>query len=230
MNLKQLTYFCQVVEAGSAALAAERLFVAPTALSMQLSQLENQLGDALFDRTRRPMELTSLGRYFYPRAKELLDQAKNLEAEALGIVAGKHSWLGIGFVRSALFGFLPSVIRRFHEKFPDVQMDLVETFSAYQPEKLRDGRIHIGISRNIGSIEHPKDLSCSVLFDDPFVVALPSNHRLAKGETIASTDLASIPFIAYPKDHRSQYIEKVLAILKSIGVSPVVSYTAIERR
>ncbi len=70
MNLRQLRYFCEIVEAGSAAAAATRLHVAPTALSMQLGQLEDQLGGELFDRSRRPMELTALGRYFGKRLAE----------------------------------------------------------------------------------------------------------------------------------------------------------------
>lgn len=228
MNLKQLRYFCEVVEAGSAVHAAERLFVAPTAISMQLGQLEQHLGDVLFDRSRRPMELTSLGKYFYPRAKELLDQARRLDEEAHGIASGRHGWLGIGFVRSALFSILPTVILRFRESYPDVQLELVEVLSEYQPEQLREGRIHIGISRYIGEFEHPQDLNHQVMFNDPFVVALPKNHRLAKQTSVSTAELDGIPFITYPKDPRSLYIERVLSILKSVGSSPVVSYTAIE--
>jgi DNA-binding transcriptional LysR family regulator len=82
MNLRQIRYFCTVVEAGSAVLAAETLFVAPTAISMQLAQLEDHLGGELFDRSRRPMELTSLGKYFYPRAKELLSHAASADGWA----------------------------------------------------------------------------------------------------------------------------------------------------
>ena len=103
MNLRQLKYFCEVVEARSAAHAAERLFVAPTAISMQLSQLEQHVGGLLFDRARRPMELTPLGRFFYPRAKELLSQARRLDDEVRGIAVGNRGWLGVGFIRSTLF-------------------------------------------------------------------------------------------------------------------------------
>lgn len=228
MNLRQLRYFCEVVEAGSAVHAAERLFVAPTAISMQLAQLEQHLGGALFDRSRRPMELTSLGQYFYPRAKELLAQAKRLDEEAHGIASGKRGWLGVGFVRSALFSILPTVIRRFRENYSDVQLDLVEVLSEYQPEQLRNGRIHLGISRYIGEFEHPQDLQYRSLFDDPFVVALPSSHPLAKQASVRTAELDGIPFITYPKDPRSLYIERVLSVLKSAGVYPAVSYTAIE--
>src|SRR5206468_10550495 len=85
MNLRQLRYFCEIVESGSAVAAASRLHVAPTALSMQLGQLEEELGGELFDRSRRPMELTALGRYFHPRARMLLAEAKHLQEEARGV-------------------------------------------------------------------------------------------------------------------------------------------------
>jgi len=228
MNFRQLRYLCEVVEAGSAVHAAERLFVAPTAISMQLSQLEEHLGGALFDRSRRPMELTSLGKYFYPRAKELLAQAKRLDEEAHGIASGKRGWLGIGFVRSTLFSILPSVIRRFRESHPDVQLDLVEVLSEYQAERLREGRIHIGISRYIGEFEHPQDLAHRVMFDDPFVVALPTNHPLARKKSVHIADLDGTPYIVYPKDPRSPYSQRALAVLRNAGANPVVAYEAVE--
>lgn len=228
MNLRQVRYFCEVVEAGSAVHAAEKLFVAPTAISMQLAQLEEHLGGVLFDRTRRPMELTPLGKYFYPRAKELLAQAKRLDEETQGIASGKHGWLGVGFVRSALFSILPRVIRQFRETYPDVRLDLVEVLSEYQPEKLREGLIHIGISRYIGKFEQPEDLFHQVMFDDPFVVALPSHHKLARKRSISPEDLDGVPFISYPKDPKSPYIQKVLASLNEAGATPVITYQAIE--
>lgn len=228
MNLRQLRYFCEVVEAGSAVHAAERLFVAPTAISMQLGQLEEHLGGALFDRSRRPMELTSLGKYFYPRAKELLAQTRRLDEEAHGIASGKRGWLGIGFTRSALFSILPAVIRRFRESHPDVQLDLVEVLSEYQPERLREGRIHVGISRYIGEFEQPQDFTHRLMFDDPFVVALPVNHRLAKKKSVRTADLDGVPYIVYPKDPQSPFSQKTLAVLRNAGANPVVTYEAVE--
>src|ERR1700722_9669953 len=126
MNLRQLRYFCAVVDAGSGAADAEAVFVAPTAISMQLTQLEGHLGGELFDRSRRPMELTSLGKYFYPRAKELLSHAGRLDDETRDIAAGKRGWLGIGFVRSTTFSVLPTAVRKFRQSCPEVHLDLVE--------------------------------------------------------------------------------------------------------
>ncbi|MFZ6769417.1 LysR family transcriptional regulator [Undibacterium sp. Di26W] len=228
MNLRQIRYFCEIVEAGSATHAAERLHVAPTAISMQLAQLESQLGGELFDRSRRPMEPTALGKFFYPRAKELLAQTARLEDEAQGIATGSHGWLGIGFTRSSTFSILPRTIRKFRESFPHVQLDLVEALSEYQPAQLRQGRIDIGISRFIGDFETPADLTHAVKIDDPLVAALPISHVLARRKSLSAADLATIPFILYPKDPISPFGQQIVALLKTAGPEPVVAYRAVE--
>lgn len=228
MNLRQLRYFCEVVEAGSASHAAEKLFVAPTAISMQLAQLEEHLGGELFDRSRRPMELTSLGKFFYPRAKELLSQARRLDDEARGIATGRRGWLGIGFVRSALFSILPKAIRRFREIFPEVHLDLVEVLSEYQPAKLRQGRIDIGIGRFIGPLDQPADLTNAIMVNEPFVAAMPIDHPLAKQASITGADFSTLPFILYPKDPRSPFGPQMLSLLQAAHGHPVVAYEAIE--
>lgn len=228
MNLKRIRYFCEVVQAGSAAHAAERLHVAPTAISMQLAQLESHLGGELFDRSRRPMELTALGKFFYPRAKELLVQAARLDDEAQGIATGRHGWLGIGFTRSATFSILPRAIRRFRAAYPEVQLDLVEALSEYQPAQLRQGRIDVGLSRFIGEFEAPGDLVHAVKIDDPLVAALPIGHPLARQASVAAADLAAVPFILYPKDPRSPFGQQILTLLKEADAEPAVAYSAVE--
>ncbi|MRV73784.1 LysR family transcriptional regulator [Duganella sp. FT92W] len=228
MNFRQLRYFCEVVEAGSAVHAAERLHVAPTAISMQLAQLEAHLGGELFDRTRRPMEPTALGKFFYPRAKELLLQAARLDGEAQGIASGSRGWLGIGFTRSATFSLLPRAIRRFRAAYPEVQLDLVEALSEYQPAQLRQGRIDIGISRFIGDYHAPADLDYAVTLDDPLVAALPAGHPLARQASVSAGELAREPFILYPKDPISPFGQQIVAVLKATGVEPVVAYSAVE--
>jgi DNA-binding transcriptional LysR family regulator len=228
MNFRQLRYFCEVVEAGSAAHAAERLFVAPTAISMQLAQLESHLGGELFDRSRRPMELTSLGKFFYPRARELLMQAERIETQARGVVSGGNGWLGIGFSRAMTFSILPNAIRAFRELFPDVQLDLVEALSEYQFAHLRQGRIDIGISRYIGDVEMPDDLVHAVSIDDPLMAAVPLHHPLSSQASVSAAELITLPFILYPKDPRSPFGQQILAILRAASANPIVAYEAVE--
>lgn len=228
MNFRQIRYFCEIVDAGSAALAAERLFVAPTAISMQLSLLESHLGGELFDRTRRPMELTALGKFFYPRAKALLVQTLRLEEETHGLAEGRRGWLGIGFVRSTIFSILPTTIRAFREHYPDVKLNLIELLSDYQPEQLRKGTIHLGISRFIGNYDRPADLQHALLLDDPFVAVLPADHPLAGRESLSVKELDRNAFIIYPKDPSSVFGQQMLGCLRHAGANVTIAHEAIE--
>ena len=202
--------------------------MAPTAISMQLAQLESHLGGELFDRSRRPMELTSLGRFFYPRARELLMQAERIETQARGVVSGGNGWLGIGFSRAMTFSILPNAIRAFRELFPDVQLDLVEALSEYQFAHLRQGRIDIGISRYIGDVEMPDDLVHAVSIDDPLMAAVPLHHPLSSQASVSAAELITLPFILYPKDPRSPFGQQILAILRAASANPIVAYEAVE--
>jgi DNA-binding transcriptional LysR family regulator len=228
MNIKQLKYFCEVVDAGGVNAASANLFVAPTAISMQISQLENDLNGKLFDRSTRPMELTALGKFFYPKAKELLNNSNTLYREAKDIAGGQQGWLSIGFIRSTLFSILPEAIRVFKENHPQVKIELVEALSEHQPELLRKGLIHIGISRFINKIPAIADVRYETLFIDPLVVALPINHPSSKSEGVSSSIFIDTPFIAFPKDPQSTFAKTSVQLLMEQDVLPKVLYEATE--
>ena len=228
MNIRQLRYFCEVVNSGTAARAAERLFVAPTAISMQITQLEAEIGGTLFDRSVKPMALTALGQFFLPRARELLAQMQRLEHDAREVAAGRRGWLGIGFVRSLLYSVLPGAVRAFQVQHPDVKIELIEMLSEQQATHLRNGRIHIGLSRYMHAVVPPTDLTHTTLFEDAFVVALSSKHPFAALPDLSVASLATLPFISYPKDPSSSYAPNVLSILHEAGAQPRVGHEAIE--
>ncbi|WED25462.1 LysR family transcriptional regulator [Vibrio sp. DW001] len=228
MNLKQIKYFCEIVKVGSAAQAAKNLYVAPTAISMQISQLETELGGQLFDRTTRPMELTDLGEFFYPRATDILANTNQLKRETKKIVAGQHGWLGLGFVRSALFSFMPSAIRAFRKEYPEVQLDLVEELSDYQPDSIRSGKFHVGISRFIGSPVVPDGFIYQEIMQDPFVAAVPVNHPFASRESLRLNELCKEEFIVYPKDPLSVFSGQLLSLFRENGLEPQIAYEAVE--
>lgn len=228
MNFRQLRYFCEVAACGTLARAAERLHVAPTALSMQMAQLEASLGGALFDRSARPMVLTPLGRFFLPRAQALLHDGQRLERESRALATGGGDWLGIGFVRSLLNSRLPSALHAFRQAHPEVKLELVELLSEHQPAQLRSGRIHLGLSRFAQAPEPAADLCHTLLFEDPFVVALSAQHALARRRRLVVADLDGLPLISYPKDPHSGFAQRVLAALLAAGAQPRVDHEAIE--
>lgn len=228
MNLRQLRYFCEVVDAGNARAAAERLFVAPTAISMQISQLEALLGGSLFDRGTRPMALTPLGQFVYPKARELLLASSRLEFEAKGIAAGNLGWLGIGFTRSTIFSILPEAVRAMQLAFPNVRIDLLEILTEEQPAALRSGAIHLAIARTLGPFNREPDLNYAELFDDPLVAALPIQHQLATRKSLVAADLNALPYVSYPKVANAHFSRQVLNVLEQAGAKVQVGHEAKE--
>lgn len=248
MNLRQLRYFCEVVEAGNSRAAAQKLFVAPTAISMQISQLEEQIGGPLFDRASRPMALTSLGQFVYPKAKELLSAATRLEFEAKGIAAGNLGWLGIGFTRSTIFSLLPEAVHAMQAAFPNVHIELLEILTEDQPASLRSGTIHLGVSRTLGAFTREPDLDYTELFEDPLLAALPMQHPLAGRESLLAAELQALPYVTYPrvtsshfaahpqalpyvayrKGVSSNFSRQVLALLHDAGAALQVGHEATE--
>lgn len=228
LNLRQLRYFCETVDTGSARAAASKLFVASTAISMQLALLEEILGGELLDRSSRPMALTPLGEFVYARARELLAAATRLEREACEMAAGKLGWLGIGFTRSVIFSVLPETVRAMQAEFPDVRIDLKEILTEHQPASLRSGAIHLGIARVIGSAPLESDLACTELFEDPLVAAIPIQHPLANKESVTAAELGALAYITYPGNAESHFSRQVLSVLEAAGSLPRIGHEAKE--
>nr|WP_315232961.1 LysR family transcriptional regulator [uncultured Albidiferax sp.] len=228
MNLKQLHYFCEMVNCGSAAQAAKLLFVAPTAISMSVSQLESELGGLLFDRSARPMPLTALGQFLHPRALELLAQTRRLEGDAKRVATARQGWLGIGFTRSVMLSVLPVAVRRFREAYPDVRLEMVELLSEHQPGQIAAGKIHLGVSRYVDPIEPMPGFVMETLFEEPLLAALPSNPELEELPCVTLAELETWPFITYPRDPKTRYAAQVLAAVARLGVHLDVQHEAME--
>jgi DNA-binding transcriptional LysR family regulator len=195
---------------------------------MQLAQLEDALGGPLLDRSSRPMSLTPLGEFVYPKARELLGAATRLEREARGMAAGKLGWLGIGFTRSVIFSVLPEAVRSMQAAFPDVRIDLVEILTENQPASLRSSAIHLGVARVIGDFTMEPDLVYEDLLDDPLVAAVPIQHALATQNEVTACELEGLPYITYPGNAGSQFSRQVLSLLAAAGSKPRIGHEAKE--
>ncbi|MDR3671313.1 MAG: LysR family transcriptional regulator [Holophaga sp.] len=228
MNSRQIRYFCKVVDDGNIVQAAKHLFVAPTAITMQVAQLEEELGGALFDRKTRPWELTTLGKFVFPRAKDILRQVTRLEEEAHELATGMHGLISIGFLQSTMCSLLPTAVKEFGASFPKVKIDLLQLQTDEQPEQLRSGRIQLGLSRFYSSFECPEDLAYTLLCKEPFLIVLPRNHPLAGNPLVNLPDLLATPFIHYPKDPCIRHSQDLLPMMMKAGFRPQIGQVAIE--
>ncbi|MFL9923124.1 LysR family transcriptional regulator [Herbaspirillum lusitanum] len=216
MELRHLRYFEVLGKTLNFTKAAELLHMAQPPLSRQIRQLEEEIGTALIDRDARPMALTAAGTFFLEQCTQMLSRVREIQDAALRIGQGQRRWFGIGFVPSALYGFLPELIRRYRLSSLDVDVVLSEMTTVQQADALKAGRISVGFGRL------PLDdaeLVCEVIADEPLVAALPLKHRLLKGGKPTLEQLVSEPFILYPARPRPSYADHVLQLFRAHGLA-----------
>ncbi|MBV9229224.1 MAG: LysR family transcriptional regulator, partial [Chloroflexi bacterium] len=192
MELRHLHYFIAVAEELHFGKAAERLQMAQPPLSQQIRQLEDELGVQLFYRTKRHVQLTEAGHVFLQEARQTLIQAEQAIVAARRAGRGELGRLAIGFVGSATSDILPTLIRGFQERYPEVELLLRELTTAQQVRALQDGRIHVGILR---PPVHDDTLRIETLFKEPLIVALPERHPLSSQVQLPIEALAREHFI-----------------------------------
>ncbi len=218
MELRHLRYFVAVAEERSFTRAAERLHVAQPPLSRQIQQLEAELGATLIKRGTRPWSLTDAGQLVYEQAVQTLEKFDAIPQVLRHFQEAKRSRIGIGFVASTLYGYLPEVIRSYRAARPDVDMNLLELTTFEQAAALKEGRIDVGFGRL--PMEDPA-LRHQLLRNEPIVVAVPVGHRLSTGDgPLRLADLEGETIIVYPKQPRPSYADRVLALFHAARVKP----------
>jgi DNA-binding transcriptional LysR family regulator len=214
-DLQQLQAFVAVAERGSFRAGADHIHLSAPALSRRIDKLETILGARLFNRTTREVELTPLGRVFLDRTRAALD---DLEAAMLGIAdiaASRSGLVTVACVPSAAIHFLPSVVRSFSERYPLIRIRVVDEAAGQVLASVLSGESDFGISF-MGSLLPGIDFD--PIHTDPFVLAMPRNHALAKRKSLSWADLSGERLIAVGRTSGNrQLLDDALA--KS-GISP----------
>jgi LysR family hydrogen peroxide-inducible transcriptional activator len=188
MNLRDLRYLVAVAEHRHFGRAAAASFVSQPTLSTQLRKLEDELGVALIERAPRKVMLTPIGVEIVARARRVV-----AEVEQMKEAARRSQRPEAGMVRLGIFPtlgpyLLPHVIPPIRERYPDLQLLLVEEKSDELLARLRDGRLDAAI---LAMPVHDDQLHHEFLFEEPFLLAVPEHHRLAARDTLGIEELAS---------------------------------------
>ncbi|NKY88719.1 LysR substrate-binding domain-containing protein [Nocardia veterana] len=217
VELRHLRYFLAVAEELHFGRAAARLHIAQPALTQQIRRLESLLGTRLFDRTSRSVALTPAGAVLRERAAALLGHAERDLAEIARIGRGSQGTLYLGFVPSVLPLEPLRGVRAFRERFPLVEVDLVEGFTSHLMERLATGALDLAIVRDpdphAGTVVTP-------LITEPFVAVVPDDHDLATREQVTGAELTDHPIVFFPRAAGSLAHDKNLAPLLRSGRRP----------
>jgi DNA-binding transcriptional LysR family regulator len=188
MELRQLRAFTTIAETLSFRQAGKRLHVSQPSLSVQIKQLEEEVGVALFKRSKRDVQLTRAGEVFLVTAREVLLSLKNSAAAARHAETGNAGIIRLGFVHTASSTILPRLLDDIRNQLPLVTVELKEWNEAAQIRELESGTIDIGL----GYLEEFSErLESAPLLREPFVIVLSKRHKAARKKEVGLSDLAS---------------------------------------
>ena len=197
VELQQLRYVLAVAETKSFTRAAERCLVVQSALSHQIARLERELGARLFDRTSRRVQLTAAGEAFLPAARQCLEAAERAVADvaaALGEVRGR---LGLGVIPTVAAVDLPSVLREFRLRHPQVHVVLRVGSSRELVEQVKCGELDLAFLGLPATVE-PRGVRVHEFVRDRHVAVVAPDHPLAGANEVALSTLASEVFVDFP--------------------------------
>lgn len=223
MELRHLRYFIAVAETGSLSRAAEKLFIAQPPLSVQIRQLEEELGQPLFTRHPKGVRLTAAGQALLPEARYLLDRAARAVEVVRQAGTGPSGNLSVGFVPSASSTVLPVLVRQLRRLHAGVHLELREMISSEQIDALVAGHIDAGIART--PTRHPR-LAVASRMPDAFCLAVPSARARALPAVVDLRQFADADFIAFTRHRGPAYFDQSIHLCSQAGFSPRVRYEA----
>jgi DNA-binding transcriptional LysR family regulator len=194
MSLSDYMAVLTLQEAGSFRVAAEHLRISPSALSRQVSSLEDQLGTRLFDRDTRNVKLTTSGAVLARIAARMVNTAEAADAEFDAHLSARHGQLTIAGLPSVTAAFLPQILRRFTSKYPEIDLKIIDALSESVIEVIETGRAEIGFTA--GTLSTRSRLAFQPVMDDAFVAIGAPDGPLKEDRTYDWAELVEMPFIA----------------------------------
>jgi LysR family transcriptional regulator, hydrogen peroxide-inducible genes activator len=206
MNLRDLRYLVALAEHKHFGRAAEASFVSQPTLSTQIKKLEDELEVTLVERTPRKVILTEVGKEIVQRAREILNEVEQIKAIARRTRDPESGTIRLGIFPTLGPYLLPHVIPRIRERFPRLELLLVEEKTEVVLRQLREGRLDAGV---LALPIHDDQLHSEFLFEESFVLAVPEHHPLANHASLTLDDLADQSLLLLEEGHclRDQALE-----------------------
>ena len=186
MTITQLQYVLAVAEYQNFTLAAQKSFVTQPTLSMQVQKLEDELDILLFDRSKKPISITEVGKKIVAQAKNIVAEAeriKDIVDQDKGFIGGDYI---LGIIPTVMPTLLPMFLPTFIKKYPKVNLIIKEQATDTLIRNIQDGHIDAAIAATPLEIEFIKERP---LYYEPFVGYVPPNHRLSNSKELVPDDL-----------------------------------------
>lgn len=220
VEFRQLKYFISAARLLSFTKAAEELFTSQSNISYQISNLENELGIRLFERSRGQVSLTDGGKVFLNRAEEILSMAEFAKSEARQMADGTAGKLRIGFIGPATQPELAKFLFTFRQKFDQVCLDLVEGNWDSLNMGLANGEFDVCFSMDFASRNAAGLVSKSLREYPVTLISRIGDPSVVDGK-IDIDNIKDRPFV-YIKDHSCE--QDIIALGRNRGFTPKIEY------
>lgn len=206
--------------------AAARLNVSQPAVSRQIKDLEAELGVKLFEREHNGLRITEAGGTALAHARELLRQSSTMiEAMQAFAKRGQVVSIKVGFLPTALPGFLAEGMRKFNRTYQNVCVQIFEMTPSEQEDALRDGRIDVAL---IGDPcpEIRRDFFVETVRKTEMAIVVPDDHRLAKRKSVDLAELGNDTFVSLDEKHFPGRPQMMADMFSKAGINPEVTIRA----
>ncbi|HSD16932.1 MAG TPA: DNA-binding transcriptional regulator OxyR [Thermomonas sp.] len=198
MNLRDLKYLIALADLRHFGKAADACFVSQPTLSTQVRKLEEELGVTLVERAPRKVMLTPTGQDVVQRARRIVADVEQMREAARRSKDPESGSLRLGVFPTLAPYLLPHVVPQLRERFPQLELLLVEEKSDVLLQRLREGWLDAAL---LALPVHDEQLHTEFLFDEPFVLAAPHGHELATRTSLRIDDLSDETLLLLEDGH-----------------------------
>ncbi|MBP2626684.1 MAG: transcriptional regulator, LysR family [Firmicutes bacterium] len=219
MEWQQLEYFKYVAQIQHITRAAEGLSISQPALSRSIARLEEELGFPLFDRCGKGIVLNRYGQIFLQHVKRAMEEIIGGKQVIQDLLHPDHGSVSLSFLHSLGSNFVPGLLSKFLSNNPNIQFKLYQNATNFLLDQLAAGEIDLCLCSPAATSEK---VEWEPLFTEELFVIVPTEHRLAKRNSIELNEIKGEPVVTFKKDYGLRILADQL--FKEAGLSPFITF------
>lgn len=219
MDIRQMQYLIEVARHRSFTKAADSLFITQPTISKTIKGMEEELGVVLFDRVGKKVELTDAGQLILAKAQQIVASFQNLTAELDDLRNLKQGHIRIGLPPMVGASFFPRVIGQFHQRYPEITIQLFEDGAKKVESDVADGLLEVGVAVLPTAQESLQNFP---FVEEKLKLIVPLSHRLADRNQVDLQELAEDDFVLFRQDFTLH--DRIIGECGKLGFVPHVIY------
>lgn len=225
LDVRRLALLAAVLDSGSMTAAAEQLGYSPSAVSQQLRRLEVEAGQPLLQRQARGVRPTEAGALLAGHARHLVRRLQAAEADLAELAGLRRGTLAVGTFPTVASALMPLVVSRFRRQYPDIRLDVRSARFDELLAMLENGTVGLSLLWDYEwNRVDAAEFSLTPLLDDPTVLVVAQDHRLARRRQTTMAELVDEDWIVRAHDH--PVAEVLERSCRAAGFTPRISFQA----